>query len=96
MRTNASRRSAGITILCALLTLGALEASAQSQASPEMKAQVKAMARACRSDFRKFCSGVERGGGRVIACLQNHAGELSTTCRDALLTAKDKADAPLQ
>lgn len=86
-------RIAGIAILCAFLSASGLEASAQSQASPEMKAEVKAMARACRSDYRKFCSSIEKGGGRILACLQDHAGELSTTCRDALLTAKDKMGA---
>ncbi|MBX3604472.1 MAG: hypothetical protein KF788_04340 [Piscinibacter sp.] len=39
---------------------------------------------ACRSDSRSLCSGVQPGGGRVIACLKSHESELSEACRAAL------------
>ena len=38
----------------------------------------------CGSDFQKFCSGVGMGGGRGVACLKEHASELSASCKTAL------------
>ena len=38
----------------------------------------------CGSDFQKFCSGVAMGGGRGVACLKEHASDLSASCKTAL------------
>lgn len=38
----------------------------------------------CKEDRAKFCPDVERGGGRVMQCLQTHASELSESCSAAL------------
>lgn len=38
----------------------------------------------CRSDYRTYCSNVDIGGGRVVACLQANAASLSPTCKSAL------------
>ncbi len=35
---------------------------------------------ACKTDVATFCPGVEAGGGRRIACLQENAAKLSTEC----------------
>jgi hypothetical protein len=43
---------------------------------------------ACRPDIRAHCSGVERGGGRIAACLQQNSEKLSPNCRQALETAQ--------
>lgn len=40
--------------------------------------------RACFSDYKKFCSDVERGGGRVKQCFMEHRDELSPGCREAM------------
>jgi hypothetical protein len=40
----------------------------------------------CRDDARKLCSGVSPGGGRVVACLQQHESELGAECKAALPT----------
>ena len=37
---------------------------------------------ACEDDARKFCAGVQPGGGRVARCLQQHQADLSVACRD--------------
>jgi hypothetical protein len=39
---------------------------------------------ACRADARKLCAGTQPGGGRMLACLQEHEAELSPDCRAAL------------
>ena len=38
----------------------------------------------CGPDFRRYCSGVPFGGGRVLACLQGNADRLSARCGGAL------------
>ena len=59
-------------------------ASAQGQLSPEMKTQARALAQACRADFSRLCPSVQRGGGRILACLRGHSDELSPPCHDAM------------
>ncbi|RQH10840.1 hypothetical protein EHH60_22715 [Bradyrhizobium sp. RP6] len=39
---------------------------------------------ACRADYRRLCSDVAPGGGRILACLQSHAGQLTSTCAQTL------------
>jgi hypothetical protein len=41
-------------------------------------------ARACHGDIEKLCSGIEPGGGRIKACIQGKANELSMGCKEAL------------
>lgn len=48
----------------------------------------KAAREACAGDARKFCADVQRGGGRIIACLHQHDAELASGCRDALAAFK--------
>src|SRR5262245_28224529 len=43
-----------------------------------------AMRTACRDDFRKFCAGVQPGGGRIRQCMLARESELSSVCRTAL------------
>lgn len=84
---------AAVTLL-ALAIAGSGVAAAQTQVTPEMKAQAKALARACRADFRRLCPGVKRGGGRILACLQDHNSELSSQCRDAMSKASETGALP--
>ena len=35
----------------------------------------------CKDDVEKFCTGVERGGGRIMKCLKEHESELSEPCK---------------
>ena len=72
------RRLGGLAL--AALALCAGPATAQSGLTP---AQRQA-AQACMPDIRAHCSGVERGGGRIAACLQQNSEKLSPNCRQAL------------
>ncbi len=56
--------------------------AAPAMASPRAEARV--LRTDCGSDFQKFCSGVRPGGGRGIACLRDHAQDLSPSCQGAL------------
>lgn len=38
----------------------------------------------CRAEYRTYCSDVDIGGGRVVACLQANATSLSPTCQNGL------------
>lgn len=44
--------------------------------------------KACKADRAKYCAGVQKGGGRVMACMKDHAAELSTGCKSALQTMR--------
>jgi hypothetical protein len=46
------------------------------------------MRQACQADFKAMCSGVSPGGGRIVACLQQHAAGLSPGCQNALAAAQ--------
>lgn len=39
---------------------------------------------ACGADLRQHCSGVQPGGGRMLACLEQQGPRLSAACRDQL------------
>ncbi len=43
----------------------------------------------CAQDVAQFCRGVERGGGRIAKCLNQHAEQLSPVCRERLDAAKE-------
>ncbi|CDZ62073.1 cysteine rich repeat-containing protein [Neorhizobium galegae] len=72
------------SVLALILAALAGTASAQAQVSPEMRQQAFKVARACRTDLKTYCDGVERGDGRIAACLRDNAQKLSSPCRSAL------------
>lgn len=60
-------------------------ACAQPRANPEMRAEAQALMQACRPDYLRLCSGVQPGGGRVLACLRGQdPQQISPACRDGL------------
>ncbi|MBP1844076.1 hypothetical protein J2046_002334 [Rhizobium petrolearium] len=72
------------TLLALFFATLAGTAPAQTQVSPEMRQMAIAVARACRTDLKTYCNGVERGEGRIAACLRQNAEKLSSPCRTAL------------
>ncbi len=63
-----------------------------------VNAEKQAVRQACRDDFKTYCAGVQPGGGRIAACLQQNFDKLSPGCRDALKAAKGarKSSSPAQ
>lgn len=52
-----------------------------------------AMREACKDDFMRLCMNVQRGGGRILQCLNSHLNELAPACRAVVeerLAAKKK------
>jgi Cysteine rich repeat len=76
------------TVAFAAIMAGCIDARAQAQPSPEVASQARALALTCRADFTRFCSSVRPGGGRGLACLQQHLSELTPECRSAIPKAE--------
>src|SRR5580692_4394914 len=45
----------------------------------------------CADDAQKFCSNVQPGGGRIIACLKQNKDSLSDKCKQAAAQASRMA-----
>lgn len=56
-------------------------------AEAEMSAGKHALRQACGADYRRLCTGVQPGGGRILACLESHAEALSPACAQAVTQA---------
>jgi Cysteine rich repeat len=65
-----------------------LLAMAQAPVPPQMRSEAVAIMRLCRSDYDRLCSGVQPGGGRILACLQGHARALSPQCGQVMSRAQ--------
>ncbi len=46
-------------------------------------AAVAKFRQACATDVQKFCATAEKGRGKMRACLDSHASELSASCQSA-------------
>lgn len=48
----------------------------------------------CAAERTRFCQGIEAGGGRIVACLDQHAADLSAGCQTAISTSPGTHTAP--
>jgi hypothetical protein len=58
-------------------------------AAPELDrtiAKVAAIAKACRSDLRAYCSKVSPGEGRLKDCMDKNGDKVSDQCKESLAT----------
>jgi hypothetical protein len=56
-------------------------------AQPPSKDAVEAARAACEADGQKLCTGVQPGGGRILACLKQHKDQVSDGCKQAVQKA---------
>jgi hypothetical protein len=75
---HSSRRNAVHGLLRATAAFGLMICATISIAEAQSAQQ------ACRADFQSVCSGVQPGGGRVVACLKQNYSKLSPDCQAAL------------
>ncbi|MEI6127822.1 MAG: cysteine rich repeat-containing protein [Pseudomonadota bacterium] len=53
----------------------------------EIKNRMVSVSESCEDDVEQLCKEVRPGGGRILNCLKDHAGEISSECK-ATLTEK--------
>jgi hypothetical protein len=70
----------GWLAFAALPLLMVTPAAGQGGASPAERQ----VAQACAPDIRAHCASVQRGGGRILACLRQNSDKLSPECGQAL------------
>jgi hypothetical protein len=75
-------RAAVILAIVGVSVLSAAPVAAQS-IPPAVEA-------ACNADYKKLCSNIVPGGGRIIACMKAKDSQLSTGCRTALQDEEKK------
>jgi hypothetical protein len=61
--------------------------AAARKLSAAQRQEAKAIAQACRSDYRVHCAGIPPGGSASLACLKRNARTLSRGCLAALVSA---------
>jgi hypothetical protein len=79
------KSSAPIFGLC-LLAMAHCALADQPPATPSPEAINEARA-ACATDIQTLCSGVQPGGGRILACLKEHKDKVSDGCKKAVQKA---------
>ncbi len=67
-----------------LLALPVLAAFTAQAAEPAVPAKVL---KACKEDIKTLCEGVQRGEGRIAACLKEKADKVSEGCKAAVKDA---------
>ena len=67
--------------LMLLVVMGAASATLSAQANNQPS--LAAIRAACADDAQRLCTGVQPGGGRIVACLKEHKDALSDRCRQA-------------
>jgi Cysteine rich repeat len=66
-----------IAILALALSVVGVASAVAQQPTAEQRA-------ACDGDFKKLCSTVMPGGGRILKCLSDQKEKVSDACRKAL------------
>jgi len=90
--TSLTRAAIVIALGVAASTPSLAQSQLQTQLTPQMRSEARAVMQACRTDFDRLCSDVTPGGGRILACLQSHAGQLTSPCAQALPRAQALRD----
>jgi hypothetical protein len=63
--------------------------------SPQLRSEAMSLIQICRGDYDRLCIGVTPGGGRILACLQAHSGQLSSACANAMPRAEALKDSAI-
>jgi Cysteine rich repeat len=85
LASTGERLKAAAAALAIVGGLCAATAVAQAQQDSSNRQMIR---QACDADYHSLCAGVQPGGGRIVACLQQNSSRLSPDCREALQAAK--------
>ncbi len=82
-----------IVILGAVLALGSAIAIAAEvggdSGAPDASQRGKRWA-ACSSEIQKYCGDIERGRGKIRACLEEHTADLSDGCKQRMAERRSR------
>jgi len=79
-----SRPLGAAIVVSAFLLVSSLASITTARAQQPSGGMSAHMRKACMADYRKLCPGVRPGEGRVVACFEEHMGELSPGCRQSM------------
>lgn len=74
----------GRLVICLRQNQARLSAACRDRlAADALKARkvIERFGRSCQVDMAQLCAGIRPGGGRLLQCLGEHQGELSTSCQ---------------
>lgn len=66
------------------LTIAIVLVAGAAHAQQTGQAQIQAAREICAPDMQKLCPGISPGGGKLKACIRDHASEFSKPCMDAM------------
>lgn len=71
-----------------LLLLFSMGLATTAQAQEMTRQQMREVRSLCQADMRRLCPNIKPGDGKLMACVEEKAAELSEPCANALMTAK--------
>ena len=86
---SANKKSLWIALII-LLTLGIALASTATAGENKGQKRSHAVKKACGEDIKNICGDVERGEGRIKACVQENFEQFSPQCQATIKKAKAK------
>lgn len=87
-----SIRFRALAALAAISAVFPVASQAQTQIPPQMRGEAMSLMQICRGDYDRLCGSVVPGGGRILACLQSNASQLSPGCAQAMPRAQSLRD----
>ncbi|MGF9563061.1 hypothetical protein [Neorhizobium sp. JUb45] len=66
------------------LTIAIVLFAGSAHAQQAGQAQMQAAREICAPDMQRLCPGISPGGGKLKACIHEHASEFSKPCADAM------------
>jgi len=86
-------RAARLLTAIIIVTAALVPPLAHAQTVPlQFRSEGLAIVQVCHADYDRLCPGVVPGGGRVLACLQSQANQLSANCAQVLPRAQSLRD----
>jgi hypothetical protein len=79
-----------VTLIKTLFTLPAISLLTMAAFADDAPPPRGGAMAACRQDVQTLCADVQRGGGRIMECLNSHADKLSPDCKAAMQAAHDR------